>query len=325
MCRVGGRGSDVSEDGVASPKKTSVDHFPRPLRNDAMDLMETPLNPPLIAKVISPETARQARTLEGICSYLKWVYRRGDLIRVVCYSELKQTIIRSKLSYLWWLMDPLFDTLCYVFLVEAIGRGGGGKVPYPLFILTAITPWRWSTGCWIGSTKLWTQYRALINQLRFPYMALIYSRFLHELILYLISYVVLFGACIAYGYYPRTTWLLLPVVILVHAIVVLALMFFFSVLSFYFADLERILPFLLRLWFYSSPVLYGLEHLSPGVQTAMLFNPMAPIFLNYRGCVLYGQVPDWTQLGVYVAVFLVFLILGMLIFIRKEPHLTRYV
>jgi len=287
--------------------------------------MEANLSAHTIVKVISPDTARQAGSLAEMLSYLRWVYERCGLIRVVCYSELKQTIIRSKLSYLWWIMDPLFDTICYVFLVFALGRGAGREIPYPLFILTVITPWRWSTGCWNGSTKLWNQYDALINQLRFPYMSLIFSRFLHELILYLISYVVLFGTCIAYGYYPRITWLMLPVVILVHSIVVLALMFFFSVLSFYFADFERLLPFLLRLWFFSSPALYGLENLPLWAQKIMVFNPMTLLFVNYRGCVLHGQMPNWSQLGIYVVISLLFLILGMSIFIRKEPYITRYV
>ena len=290
-----------------------------------MDIVEANLDRHSTARVISRETARQSGTLTEMLSYFKWVVRRRDLIRAVCNSELKQTVVRSKLSYLWWIMDPLFDTICYVFLMFAIGRGAGREIPYTVFILTGIMPWRWSTGCWIGSTKLWSQYRELINQLRFPYMTLILSRFLHELILYVISYVVIFGACIAYGYYPQTSWLMLPVIILAHSAIVLGLMFFFSMLSLYFADLERILPFLLRLWFFCSPILYALDELPAWAQKLMLLNPMAPILANYRGCLLQGQVVELGYFGVYALVFVLALSLGMSIFIRKEPYISRYV
>lgn len=288
-------------------------------------LVETDRSSEITRKVISAGMLRREGRLAEIFSYFKWVYERRGLIRVVCYSELKQTIIRSKLSYLWWIMDPLFDTLCYVFLVYALGRGAGREIPYPIFILTGIVPWRLGTGCWMGSAKMWQQYKALITQVRFPYMILILSRFLHEFILYLISYVVLFGTCIAYGFYPRMTWTMLPLVILVHGILILTLMFLFSIIGLYFADFERLLPFLLRLWFFSSPALYGLEDLPAWAQNLMLFNPATIVLVNYRGCLLHGQLSDWTYFAAYIVVALLCMMLTISIFIRKEPYITRYV
>lgn len=276
------------------------------------------------ARVISAETDGKRGPSRRFLSYLRWLWGRRELVWAIAHSELLQSVVRRKLSYLWWIMDPLFDMLCFVFLMFALGRGGGFKVPYPLYILTALGPWRWSLGCWTGSTRLWTQYQQIITQVRFPYMALIFSRFLSELVLYLMFYVVVFGACLTYGYYPSVAWLFLPVVILMHSVMVISLMFYFSMLGLHFSDFEGILPFLLRLWFFCSPAIYSVERLPAWAQQIMRFNPMSLVFQSYRDCILYARIPNLSGMLAHIAIFAVVLLLGMAIFIRREPYIARY-
>jgi len=282
-------------------------------------------------KVISAQAARPKGSVRDVMAYLKWVWARRDLVTAIAHSELKQTVIGSRLSYLWWLMEPLFALVCYIFLVLVLSRGKGLPVPFPLWILTALMPWTWMTGCTMGAVRMWNQYQSTITQIRFPYLVLVFSRFLHELVLYVISYVILFGACIAYGYFPRAAWALLPVVIAMHGLLVLALMLFASVLSWYFADLDRVLPFVLRLWFFSSPALYSISMLDkyPVAQKLMHYNPMYHVFACYRACFFSGVegfvFPQWWELAIYLAATGACVLAGLALFIRKEPYITRHI
>jgi len=286
---------------------------------------------PARMKVISAQAARPKGSVRDVMAYLKWVWARRDLVTAIAHSELKQTVIGSRLSYLWWLMEPLFALVCYIFLVLVLSRGRGLPIPFPLWILTAIMPWTWMTGCTMGAVRMWNQYQSTITQIRFPYLVLIFSRFLHELVLYLISYVILFGTCIAYGYLPRAAWALLPAVIAAHGLLVLALMLFASVVSWYFADLDRVLPFVLRLWFFSSPALYSITMLDkfPVAQRLMHFNPMYHVFACYRGCFFSGvegfTFPQWWELAIYLCATGACVLAGLALFIRKEPYITRHI
>lgn len=281
-----------------------------------------PIEPP--RRIITACTMWRRYTGKGLLGYLREFWQHRNLIWSFCHIELRQTIIRSRLSYVWWLLDPLLDTLCFVFLIMALGYRSGEGIPYLLFILVALTPWRLSLGCWMGSTNLWLQYSSVVTQVRFPYLILIFGRFLNEFILYLLAYIIVFGVCMAYGYFPRPSWALLPVVIVLHAVVTLAFMFLFSVLFFLFADFNRLLPYLLRIWFYCSPALYPFKGLPEWIQRIMLWNPMTLIFHSYRACLLTGELFP-VQTFILYAVCVVILFLGTLfLFIRFEPHLTRH-
>lgn len=284
--------------------------------------------PTTTVTIVQPKVRSSYLSLSDLLdtfAYLKQVYHRRALIFIIAQAELKQSVVRSRLSYLWWLMEPMFNLACYLFLVMALGRGGGMPVPYPLFILTALMPWTWMQRCIISGATIWTQYESTITQIRFPYLVLPLSRYLHELLLYLISYVVLFGACICYGYYPLLTWLALPVVIAAHSLLILTLMVLASVVSWYFADLNRVLPFLLRLWFFSSPALYSVANLPPWAQKVMRWNPMTLIFESYRACILYGRCPNWVELVCYALVMGCLLLVALVFFVRGEPYITRHI
>jgi ABC-type polysaccharide/polyol phosphate export permease len=148
------------------------------------------------------------------------------------------------------------------------------------------------------------------------------------LILYLISYVVLFGACLAYGYFPSAGWLLLPVVIAVHSLLIVTLMFVVSVLSLHFADFQRFLPFALRLWFFISPALYdtdAIKNLPAPVQMILNANPMTVVLHSYRDCLFHGTITDPAGLGILAAILAPALLLSTLLFLREEPYISRHV
>ena len=280
-------------------------------------------------RVISAASAKAYGSPAGFVRYLGWLARHTALVRVLARAQLKATVRRSKLYYLWWLLDPLLDTLCYAFLFIVIRRGGGGgageehAIPLIAFLLAGIMPWRWTASCWSISGHLWDANKALIQQVRFPYFVLLLSRFLSEAWLYVVSLAVLFGTLLISQVPPHWTWALLPAWLVVHGLMVIAFMPFFAVAAAFSQDVSRLLPYFLRLMFFCSPILYEVTALPGAVRDLFWLNPLTLVMTGYRDLLLYGRLPGGGATLIFLAAMAVVWLVGTMLFVRFEPYVSR--
>ena len=69
------------------------------------------------------------------------VRSRWRLIRYLVRADLKRTGADTLLGNVWWILDPLLQMVVYVVLVTVIFQKS--MPDYPLFIFSAILPWKW--------------------------------------------------------------------------------------------------------------------------------------------------------------------------------------
>ena len=287
---------------------------------------DAPLPPP---RTFGPDDARHARTWRGYAEHLRWILRHGPMIRELAASQLQMTVSRSRLYYLWWLLDPVLDTACYALLFIVIARGGplpDDAPPLIAFLLAGLIPWRLCASSWQIAAGLWQNNKGLLEQIRFPVMALMLSRFATEAWLYGIALVVLVGACLLSGVAPGWTWLLLPVWVVLHAALVVAVMPLFSLLTAYSVDLLKLLPYALRLAFFGAPVLYSIPEGWPAwAQQVLWLNPLTPLVTGYRDLLLYHRLPSTTTLIVFPLCVAAVFLLSTKLFVSLERHMIRNV
>ncbi len=279
-------------------------------------------------RVVSAETLRRQQHVGAYVSHLRWLWEHAGLIRSQAQTQLKLTVSRSRLYYVWWMLDPVLDTACYavLFILIRAGVGGGDEqVPMVAFLLAGIVPWRFNGACWGAAGNVWVTHKALIEQVRFPHLVLLLSRFLAEAWLYGIALLVLAGACVVAGVWPKWTWLFLPVWVGVHALVVLAFMPLFAIGSAFSQDLLKLLPYLLRLVFFFSPILYGMEIVPDRFTPLFYMNPMTLLIETYRDTLLFGRMPNLVAIGWYVLGMLAVLVATSMLFVRLSAAMSRNV
>ncbi|MEM6750174.1 MAG: ABC transporter permease [Planctomycetota bacterium] len=277
-------------------------------------------------RIISVQEARRRQTLGHFLAYLLWLWRHLRLVETLARTELKRTVSRSKLYYLWWMFDPLLDTACYAFLFLMFRpRTGTGEIDAPIliFLLAGIIPFRWTSSCCAAAANTWKRYANLIQQVRFPYLVLPGATFRTEGWLYLCALGVLLAATLAYGLWPTAAWFALPLWLVLHALVTLALMLPVAVLAAFSSDFTRIVPYGLRLLFFATPILYTPDQLPELAQPVANLNPLAHIVSGYRAILLDGAWPNPVAAGALAAVALVGLALGAFWFVRSEPFIAR--
>jgi lipopolysaccharide transport system permease protein len=84
-------------------------------------------------------------------------------------------------------------------------------------------------------------------------------------------------------------------------------------------DTIQALQIILLLWFYFTPVLYGLDRVPQKFRFLAGLNPMAVIVTGYRNSLLNLAQPSVTQIGIVLAMSVTVFIVGALLFRQAKP------
>ena len=90
-----------------------------------------------------------------------------------------------------------------------------------------------------------------------------------------------------------------------------------------YRDVRYVIPFLIQVWLFISPVIYSSDELatrwSTGLQIIYGLNPMAGVIEGFRWAML-GQPPPGYMMAVSVVVTLLLLVSGAYYFRRSEKY-----
>jgi ABC-type polysaccharide/polyol phosphate export permease len=262
-----------------------------------------------------------------------WARRR--LIRYLVQADVKKTGADTLLGNIWWVFDPLLQMMVYVILVTVIFARS--QPDYPLFVFSAVLPWKWFTASVNDAISSVVSQERLIKQLQFPKIVLPLASTFAAVVHFLFGLIPLTGLLVLF-YGDRLS----PYVVLVLPIAGVQLVFSMAValvlgaLNVFVRDVGNISRHVLRLWFYLSPGLYAMSQLeSSGVARAAHFltrllrlNPFAILFEAYRA-VIYGAAdtgpypPDWSLLAGLLVVSLVLVLVAVAFFKRLEPQFAK--
>ena len=117
---------------------------------------------------------------------------------------------------------------------------------------------------------------------------------------------------------PPATVLLLPVFILLGAVTAFAAGIWFAALNVEYRDVRYVVPFLVQIWLFATPIAYPSSLLSEPWRTVYGLNPMAGVTEGFRWALLGTGLAPGPMLGVSAAGALLFLAAGTLYFRRVE-------
>lgn len=256
--------------------------------------------------------------------YLLDLWNRREFAWFLALGNLKARNASTALGLFWWVLNPLLLTAVY-FLVFVVLIDSARDIAY---LMSGMFVFHFTgkalTG---GASAVLNNSKLIINQ-RFPRLILPISQLIEASIGFLVSlvvfYVVLF---LATGILPGPQAALLLFVFPLHAGFNLGVAALSARLAIPFRDIQNITPYLSRLWFYLSPVLWTpalLSDRAPGWAVGVAeANPMYAIISVYRGALI--SEPFETAQLLQVAVWcLVVGIVGVSLFVKFESRIARY-
>jgi len=238
-------------------------------------------------------------------------------------SELKLQFSGKYLGALWWVLDPVFYMLAYILVVHVIFRRGGPD--YPVFIFTALLCWKWTSSCIAQNINSIRARGTLLSQVYVPKYVFSLIRATAGTADYLFGLLVLFVLnaffCVPFTLHYAEC---IPV-IAVNYVFILGVSLCVAHLGVYFADLNNIFNFLIRMWFYLSPALYSVADIPAQYRWLWRLNPMTLFYESYRNCFLYGKSPDYAGLGVLLGVSLAVVYGGLNLVYKYDRNYTKVV
>lgn len=263
---------------------------------------------------------------------------RRDLVRELTLSELRSQSQRTSLGWLFWLVDPLVMMLIYWGVVSGIFGRGAQYAPYPVFILCALLPWKHFTASLTGSANVLRNREALIKSIPFPTMALPLTVVLAAFSNFLFGAVVLVATALAFGRPAGLSLLQLPALMALQLVLVVGVGMAVACIGALVRDLSGFLGHLVRVGFYASPCLYGVDMVrerlvgvsasgfavGEALHVLYMANPFALLITGYRHAVFYGTfVPAWIWLAL-VAEAVILLVGGYRIYRHFDRRVIKF-
>lgn len=198
----------------------------------------------------------------SLATYVASLWRRRSFAVEVARSNVRSEHVDSVLGEAWFLLNPLLLIGVYwlifgVFL--QIDRGVEGS--YPAFVAIGVFTFDLSRSGMMRSSGCMVRHVGLVRSLHFPRALIPIAVALEQGYRYLPEMVVVMGILLATGETPQFGWLAVLPILVVQTIFTLGAGLFVARLGHHAHDARNALPFLLRLAFYLSGILYSVDDL----------------------------------------------------------------
>jgi lipopolysaccharide transport system permease protein len=170
------------------------------------------------------------------------------------------------------------------------------------------------------SSNSLVEYERLINKVYFPRLLIPVAAVVAGLVDFIIAFIVLIGLVCFYGFTPSASVLTLPLFVVSAMAIALAVSLWLSALNVQYRDVRLLVPILVQLWFFATPLIYPSSLVPEGWRTLYeLVNPMVGVVEGFRWALLGGEVaPPSPVLAVSMFVVVVILVGGLYYFRRAE-------
>lgn len=251
-----------------------------------------------------------------------WHHR--ELIRQFTWREIQGRYRGSFLGLFWSFINPLVLLLIYTFVFGVIfqSRWPHAKTnslgEFAVILFCGITAFNIFSECANRATTLIIGVPNYVKKVVFPLEILPVSLLCSALFHGLISLSILLVANLLISGSVHWTLVLLPLVALPLIFLSLGFAWFLASLGVFVRDIGYTVALVVQVLFFVTPILYAIERIPASFQILIRFNVMAPIVENFRRVILWGMLPSWTGLMLWLLVTTIVMLLGYAWFMKTK-------
>ena len=258
---------------------------------------------------IEPSRAWVALNLRDL-----WAYR--ELFYFLTWRDVKVRYKQTLLGAAWAILQPVCSMIIFTLIFGRLAGIPTDGIPYPIFAYAGLLPWLFFSNAVTNSGNSLVGSSHLITKVYFPRMLIPGAAVAAGLVEFGIAFTVLIGLMLYYHVGLTLNLLMLPALVLMTTLLAIGVGMWMSALNVKYRDVRFALPFIIQLWFFSSPIIYPSSFLKKW-QALLILNPMAGIIEGFRSA-LFGKAFNWTALGVSALVILIVLVYSAYSFRRME-------
>jgi len=246
-----------------------------------------------------------------------WRYR--DLWLTLALRDVKLRYRQTALGVAWVVLLPLLASGIFTLVFNVVAKLPSDGSPYFLFVFAGYLGWNSFQNTLqrcgislIGNTSL-------VTKVYFPRIILPAASVLASLLDFAVGAVMLLLVLLVRGELPSLASLaLVPLFMLLVQLLGLGLGFVSAALTVRFRDVQYVLPYLIQLLLYASPVAYGVSAVPQAVRRFYLLNPIAPLLDGLRTALLGRGDVHWAAIGGSALVSVAAFAAGVLFFLYQD-------
>ena len=213
-----------------------------------------------------------------------WRYR--ELFYVLAWRDISVRYKQTAIGVLWALLQPLLTMIIFTVLLGKLAKMPAHGIPYPLIVLTGTLPWQFISASLSGASQSLVGNANLISKVYFPRLIIPASAVATALVDLLVAFPLLVAAMAWYQYWPTWRVALLPVFTLMAFVAALGPGLLITALNVKYRDFRYIIPFVIQLGFFISPVGYLSSVVPERWRLLYSLNPAVGVIDGFRWALL---------------------------------------
>lgn len=214
--------------------------------------------------------------------------------------ELKSESSRTILGFAWWLIEPLSMLIIYYVVFGKILKVQLEN--FSTFLIIGVVFWTWfnkSVMNCIDSIyeKKYIFEHCKVDPLVFP-MTSIFKDLIRESLVVLLLLAFIF----INGFKPTWLWIYLPLIAFMQFLINTGVGFIVAGVTPFIPDVRILFSTVMQFMMFASGVFYSIENIPSSYRFLVEINPIASVITMYRGVLMYGQQPGFTDIF-YVFLF----------------------
>ena len=245
-----------------------------------------------------------------------WTYR--ELLYFLTKRDIKVRYKQTVLGGLWAIIQPFFMMVVFTLFFGRLAKVPYDGIPYPIFVYAGLLPWTYFANALSASGNSLVGSANLITKVYFPRLIIPASASLAGLLDFFVAMIVLGAMMIYYQFAPNISILLLPCLVSLTFLCAVGVGLWLSALNVEYRDIRYVIPFLIQLWMFVSPVIYPVSMLKEEYRWLLALNPMGGVIEAYRSSLLGHMPVNWFLLSLSTIIILILFISGLYYFRRME-------
>ena len=246
------------------------------------------------------------------------LWQARELVYFFVWRDIKVRYKQTAIGAAWAVLQPLLAMLVFTLFFGKLAHIPSEGLPYQVFVYAGLLPWMYFAASLQNATNTIVENQRIITKVYFPRLVLPLSAVLSGLVDFAISFSIFAVMMVYYHIRPTIQILWLPAFLLLAVLTAFGVGLWLSALNAIYRDVRYVLPFLVQLWLFASPVIYPPSLMSEKWRWLFGLNPMAGVIEGFRWSLAGRGDPPGRLILVSSGIVLVILLSGLAYFQKME-------
>jgi lipopolysaccharide transport system permease protein len=220
-----------------------------------------------------------------------WLYR--EVLGAFVVRLVKVKYKQAAIGVGWVVIQPVLAAALFALFIGRLSGVSSEGAPYLLFALAGTAGWSFFSSGFTSASESLIRDQGLLRKVFFPREILPLAAVVASIVDLLPALATVAVGAALYGRVPTAAYVALPLPVLVLFIAAVGMGFILSSLNVYYRDVRLVLPFVIQIALFASPVVYSLQVVPSGWRTPYaILNPVAAGIDGLRRIFVHGTWPD---------------------------------